>query len=456
MTIDSTTRALVVGMGSSGIAAVKLLKKLGAAVAVSDSRSSTDLDQALLRRLRDQQIEVETDGHAADFFSLANLVVVSPGVPLDLPVLEQCRKHGVPVVGEMSLAAEYLKTPMVAVTGTNGKSTVVTLLGEMFAAANKKVFVGGNIGIPLAEYVCGSQDAEVVVVEVSSFQLDTAPGFRPDVAVLLNISPDHLDRYSSYDEYAASKLSIFAAQDKDDSVVLNVDDSEIMDRLEGKTGGRKFYYGTELAGDQNGIAIDHMTLKMKGLGSVEEKYELTGSSLNQEPNIHNAMAAVLAARLLNCPTYAVQQALTSYKKLDHRMTLVAEIRGVKYVDDSKGTNIGAVRAALEGMDRPVVLIGGGRDKGGDYGFLKEIVRAKVKSMLLIGEAATKMADYFAKDTQTEACHSLPEAVCRASVIAEPGDVVLLSPACASFDMFTSYSQRGDVFRSAVMKLVGNE
>lgn len=452
LTPDS--RVVVVGLGRSGMAAVRLLRKMGVAVAVSETTPREQLDPENLAWLAAHAISVECGGHSAGLLAGADLLVVSPGVPLDLPQLRAAAAAGVPVLGEMALACALVETPIIAITGTNGKSTVTELVGEMFRAAEKPVFVGGNLGTPLSEYLLGEQDCEALVLEVSSFQLDTAPGFAPEVAVLLNISPDHLDRYPDYEAYKASKFSIFTGQKTSGAAILNRDDEELMRSLGGHpVPARRFFYGDNPGMAGRGAAISGSKIIVPGLtAGVPEEYSLAGTELGQEPNIHNGAAAILAARLLGCPPEAVRKALAGFRALRHRLALVAEIDGVQYFDDSKATNIGAVAAALRGMSRPVVLIGGGRDKGGDYRLLHDLVREKVKGMVLLGEASEKMAASFALLTKVEMAESLEEAVVIASRLAVPGEAVLLSPACASFDMFSGYAQRGRVFREAVSAL----
>jgi UDP-N-acetylmuramoylalanine--D-glutamate ligase len=358
----------------------------------------------------------------------------------------------------MALAAGLVAIPIVAITGTNGKSTVTELIGAMFKAAGRPVFVGGNLGQPLSEYLLNPYPVEVLVLEVSSFQLDTAPDFRPEVAVLLNISPDHLDRYVDYDHYAASKFSIFSAQTRLDAAVLNVDDHETSARLAGHNfAGRRFFFGCSCTDEDKGARIDGQEVIFKaGPDVAAERYSLAASELGHEPNLHNAAAAIIAARLLDCPPDGIRTAIAEFKPLAHRLEEIAEIDGVLYQDDSKATNIGAVAAALAGINRPVVLIAGGRDKGGDYRLLREIVKEKVKGMILIGEARDKMAAAFTGLIRVALADDLEDAVRLAGEMAVSGDVVLLSPACASFDMFTSYGHRGRVFKDAVRALLASQ
>lgn len=452
LTPDS--RVVVVGLGRSGLAAVRLLRKMGVSVAVSEATPREQLDPENLAWLTAHAISVECGGHSAELLTGADLLVVSPGVSMNLPFVRAAAAAGVQVLGEMALACAMVETPIIAITGTNGKSTVTELVGEMFRVAEKPVFVGGNLGTPLSEYLLGEQDCEALILEVSSFQLDTAPGFAPEVAVLLNVSPDHLDRYHDYGAYVASKFSIFAGQKASSAAILNRDDEELMRNLAGyPVPARQFFYGDKAGMAGRGASISGSEIIVTGLiTGVTEKYSLAGTELGQEPNIHNGAAAILAARLLGCPPEAVRKALKGFRPLQHRLALVAEIGGVQYFDDSKATNIGAVAAALRGMSRPVVLIGGGRDKGGDYRLLHDLVREKVKGMVLLGEAREKMAASFAPLTRVEVTGSLEEAVAIASRLAGPGEAVLLSPACASFDMFSGYAQRGRVFREAVAAL----
>ncbi|MCK4837151.1 MAG: UDP-N-acetylmuramoyl-L-alanine--D-glutamate ligase [Desulfobulbaceae bacterium] len=452
--IGPASKVLVVGLGRSGRAAVKLLHKLGAAVTATDSATLERLDQQFLDWAHSHDVKVEGGAHSDRLLDKVDLVVVSPGVPLDLPLLDAARGRGVAVVGEMALAAGLVSTPIVAITGTNGKSTVTELIGAMFLAAGRRVFVGGNLGQPLSEYLLDPYEAEVLVLEVSSFQLDTAPDFRPEVAVLLNISPDHLDRYVDYEHYAASKFSLFSAQTRLNAAVLNADDHEIMGRLAAHNFvSRRFFFGCNCPEGDNSATINGLEVIVKaGPGAKEERYSLAASELGLEPNLHNGAAAIIAARLLDCPAEGIRTAIAEFKTLGHRLEKIAEIGGVLYLDDSKATNIGAVAAALAGINRPVVLIAGGRDKGGDYRLLAGIVKEKVKGMILIGEARDKMAAVFSELTRVALADDLPAAVRLAASMADRGDVVLLSPACASFDMFTSYGHRGQVFKDAVLAL----
>lgn len=444
-------KALVVGSGKSGFASARFLRQLGCEVSLSEKSAESAMDPELLAWLREWQVYYETGGHRRETFLAADLIVVSPGVPLEIEPLAAARQAGVEIVGELGLGAAYLQIPIVAVTGTNGKTTVTKLIGELLQAAGRKVFVGGNIGTPLTDYLLGEQGAEIAVLEVSSYQLDTAGEFRPDVAVLLNISPDHLDRYASFDDYAASKMKIFAWQMPDDLAILNADDPEIAQRLaKFPAPARKAWFGKQLDGNP-GAVFEENQIALQGMFSARETYPLP-DGLRESPNRENAMAATLAARIMACPVEAINRGLAEFKRPPHRLFRVTEIDGVSYYDDSKATNVGAVQSALEGMTQPVILIAGGRDKGGDYRYIAESVRAKVKKMVLIGEAREKMAAALAGLTSIEMAESLEEAVRMAASGAVEGDAVLLSPACASFDMFLSYADRGEKFQKIVLAL----
>jgi UDP-N-acetylmuramoylalanine--D-glutamate ligase len=452
---------LIAGLGKTGQAAARFFLQHGARVSLSDASPQKSLPPGFLSWITDNRISCETGGHSSRFFTGADLVFVSPGIPLSLEVLAEARKRNIPVTGELAVAARFMKTPAIAVTGTNGKTTVATLLGEILQASRGKVFVGGNIGTPLLEYCSGPQDAATVVAEVSSFQLDTgggAAGIPFKTAILLNISPDHLERYTSFASYAESKFTIFAAQGPDDFAILNSDDPEIMSRNNLWPQSRTFFFGHQLA-DRAGASIVGSAIHLQNSSGAAlpdkmhgEIYELGGTSLTSTPNRQNAAAAILGARLMGYNAADVRLGLASFKPLAHRMTLVAQINGVSYIDDSKATNVGAVYSALESLDQPVILIAGGRDKGGDYTLLNELVLQKVRRMVLIGEAQDAMARAFLAFTEVELCPTLAEAVRLAAHLAVPGDAVLLSPACASFDMFNSYAERGDVFRKAVLAL----
>jgi UDP-N-acetylmuramoylalanine--D-glutamate ligase len=442
-------RVLVVGLGRSGIAAAALCAARGAQVTVTDKRPAAELAAALAQL--PASVVYELGGHKHETFLGADLIVLSPGVP-EIPELTAARAAGVEITGELELASQFVSATIVAITGTNGKSTVTTLVGEMLRATGRPTFVGGNLGEPLAEAV-GTPAAEAggfCVVEVSSFQLETVGTFHPRVAVLLNITPDHLDRYDGLDGYAAAKARVFAAQTPDDFAVVNFDDplavrasAAARSRRDGFSIVQSLATGAWLGGP----------LMLKLAKQAPESYpaDLTWL-LGQRHNQANALAALLAARLAGASPDEARAGLLAFRPLSHRMELVADADGITYYDDSKGTNVGAVVAALDGFPRRVVLIAGGRDKGGDYAPLAEALERVGRAAILIGEAADKMQAAFDGVVPIERAATLEAAVDAARRLAHPGDAVVLSPACSSFDMFRDYAHRSEVFRAAVTRV----
>lgn len=442
---------MVIGLGTSGMAAVRYLHDHGMRVSVSEFRPEKQLDPELLAEIRELGVSLETGGHSSGFFRNADLVVPSPGVPLNLPVIAEARKRGTNIVGELALAAGEIAVPVIAVTGSNGKTTVTSLIGHLLQSVQNDVFVGGNIGTPVLEYLRGPQYARTVVLELSSFQLEIGGSFRPDIGLLLNLSPDHIDRHGSLENYAAAKRRIFVNQEPGDVAIVGGDDPLVM-RDTITTTGRVLRFGVDPASDaavtENGILIRGKALEQDD----DEYYELSGTSLASLVNRLNAAAAILAVRLRGCSAGAVRDKITTYSPPAHRMALVTEINGVRYVDDSKGTNVGAVAAALASSGHRVILIAGGRDKQSDFSLLAEPVRKHVRHLVLIGEAADRLEESLGTLVPVSRAVTMEEAVRHCHEIACPGDTVLLSPACASFDMFTSYAHRGDVFRKSVLDL----
>jgi UDP-N-acetylmuramoylalanine--D-glutamate ligase len=443
-------RVLVVGLGKSGAAAADWLARQGAQVTVSEVRDESSLDRRLLEGLSRGGIEFEFGGHRLESFVEADFIVVSPGVPLDIKPLDEAKSRGVPIVGELELAWTNLRTPAIAVTGTNGKSTVVKLIGEMLCRAGRKVFVGGNIDQPLTEYIRGAQDADYAVLEVSSFQLDTVVTFSPLVSLILNISPDHLDRYADYDAYLRSKERIFANQGPGQTLILN-DDDPVLGSLEPKTGVQVYRYGIKRKeGLQAFIEDGRILAEISGheaLAFYLDRFALPGSH-----NHVNAMAAVLAALVIETPAYAVQEGMNGFKGLSHRIELIDTFRGVAFYDDSKATNIDAAIKSVTSFSRPVVLIAGGMHKGSDYLPLVNAAEGRVKAGVFMGEARELLADAFKNRIPWIEAKSMDDAVKLAYDQAREGDVVLLAPACSSFDMFRNFQHRGTAFQEAVTRL----
>jgi UDP-N-acetylmuramoylalanine--D-glutamate ligase len=441
---------LVVGLGKSGLSVVRWLVKHGARVTVSDIKAETEIDPRVLREITELGVELEAGGHRKETFLLADEIIVSPGVPLEMGPLAAAKNKGIPVSGEMELACRLMDTPMVGITGTNGKSTATALVGAMLEKGGLKAFVGGNIGTPLIDYASGEEKADYAVVEVSSFQLDTLNTFHPRVAVLLNISPDHLDRYRNYEAYVQSKLSIFRNQGNGDRAVLNDDDPVLGDYTPGE-GVTVLRYGSEKRQNR------HAWLEGKGIRiscpeRETQELSLEGCSLRGVHNLGNIMAAALSALALDVRPAAIQRALDTFQGLPHRLAFVGRIHDVDFYDDSKATNVDATVRSVASFDSPVVLIGGGRDKGGDYAPLVRAAGGRVKRVVLLGESRFLMAKAFEGIIPYTMAADMEEAVDRAFSFAEPRDVVLLAPACSSFDMFTDYAHRGRVFKEAVERL----
>jgi UDP-N-acetylmuramoylalanine--D-glutamate ligase len=441
-------RAVVMGLGITGRAALRYLLASGVQVFVSDSREFTDLPLRDREYLLENRIVFEGGGHSREFLMQGDFIVLSPGIPTDLPLLMEMRAQDIPILGELALAAPQLTEQVVAVTGTNGKTTVTALIGELLQASGKKVFVGGNIGTPLLDYLCQEERVDVLVLELSSFQLESAGNFRPDIGILLNITPDHLNRHGSMAAYAGAKMKLFAHQGGEDKAIFCSDDrlcSEIMPLL---TAQKVFSFGTRQEGEARGAGSE-LTITLEGR---TESYSLAGTQLASHTGLLNSGAAILAALFLGCRHEEIQKALNCFAPAAHRLQLVTNLAGVDYYDDSKATNTGAVLSALASFPENVILIAGGRGKGEDYKVLREAVREKVKGLILMGEEADSLADALDDLICGQRVVSMADAVAMAAELAEAGDVVLLSPACASFDMFDSYGHRGEVFCHAVLDL----
>ena len=433
----SGKRVVVVGLGKSGVAAAKLCLARGAQVVGTDSAPAEKLSP----EAKALGIELVLGGHAGAGFETAQLIVVSPGVP-NLPELTRAELLGVEVIGELELASRFIEAPIVAIGGTNGKSTTTTLVGDMFLAGGLNAFVGGNLGTPCAEATSGNFD--VVVFEVSSFQLERVPSFKPRVSVLLNISEDHLDRYPSFLAYAEAKGNAFAAQSPDDFAIVPEGDTDSWAQARR---GR----GTVLCfGNYGDYVVSGRAVTETRTGEV---YDLEQSALHGRHNLGNAAAAIAAARALDLDPAAIRRALARFRPLPHRMAKVATLAGVTFYDDSKGTNVGASVTALRGLTEPRgVLIAGGRDKGGAYEPLVAALEAKGRAVIVLGEAADRIAEAVGSRVPLERASSMQDAVNKAFGRAQAGDAVLLSPACSSFDMFKSYADRGEQFVSAVERL----
>lgn len=441
-------KVLVVGLARTGVAVARFLAQAGAQVIVTDMREEEELAETMAE-LADLDIDWELGRHVPYSFLMADLIVVSPGVPMDIKPLAMARSQKRRVVSEVELASWFIKAPMVAITGTNGKTTTTTLTGEIFRACGFDTFVGGNIGNPLIELASSGDSVDRVVVELSSFQLEGVESFRPHVAVLLNLTEDHLDRYASFQEYVDAKLRIFENQQADDFAVLNIDDP-LVAACAAKLKARIFPM-SRLQELTEGISYQDGFITFSHRGKVL-RFGTAGFKLKGVHNLDNIMASLASALLMRCDGDCAFAAVSDFKGLPHRMEFVAEIGGVSYYEDSKGTNVGSVVKSLESFDSGITLIAGGKDKGGSYEPLAPLVAQRVSHLVLIGEAKDRMNETLGALTDTHLAQTLEAAVALAGQLTEPGGVVLFSPACSSFDMFKNYEERAERFKAAVRAL----
>jgi UDP-N-acetylmuramoylalanine--D-glutamate ligase len=439
-------RALVVGLGKSGVASALFLQARGARVTVSDAKPQDQLSQEI-PILLDHGIAVETGGHGERTFRGQDFIVVSPGVPVDSPSLVQARSLGEPVIGEIELASRFLPKNMVAITGSNGKTTTTTLAGEIITAGGWAALVGGNIGTPAISLVDRASDQTVVVLEVSSFQLETIETFHPRIAVVLNITPDHLDRHRTLAAYTDAKARIFENQRAGDFTVLNADDPTCVG-LAGRTRAQVYWFSRKQEGKQGAFVRDGRVLFRDAQGQREIML-VSEIPLKGAHNVENSLAAICVGSLMGCEAGRVRQAVQAFQAVEHRLEYVATIRGVEYYNDSKATNVDATIKALESFPANIHLILGGKDKDSDYTLLNELLRKRVKRVYAIGAAADKIESQIQTAVEIERSGTLEAALKRAAATAEAGDIVLLAPACASFDQFQNYEHRGRVFKEIV-------
>jgi UDP-N-acetylmuramoylalanine--D-glutamate ligase len=431
-------------MARSGIAAARALHALGARVTVTDRKPLDQLDEQV-KALGAAGVTIEAGGHPDRIFFETDLIVLSPGVPKIAPILE-AQRHGVRVISELELAWQLSDAPYVGITGTNGKSTVTTLVGLMLARAKRKVLVAGNIGNALTEDIALLRDQDWIVAELSSFQLEDIVTFRPRIAAILNVTQDHLDRYHSIDEYGEAKARIFLNQRKEDLLVLNFDDP-LVKSYALRTSATVVPFSRRLRFNPGACVLKgYLAVNNKRILPVKE-IRITGVH-----NLENSLAAAALAISAGADVKSVAAVLREFSGLEHRLEFVRKKGGITYINDSKGTNVGAVVKSVEGFTQPVILIAGGLDKGSDFSPLYGLFKQKVKLLILIGKAADKMAKTLGTSTETVFAKTLQDAVRLASKRAERGDVVLLSPACASFDMFKDFEDRGRQFKDAVMNL----
>jgi UDP-N-acetylmuramoylalanine--D-glutamate ligase len=446
-------RVTVVGLARSGVAACRLLLTLGAEVTGTDAEHPdrlADETGADAWGLAAAGVRLHLGGHPPEAFRGAELVVTSPGVPADHPALAECRARGVPVIGEVELAYRVTTADVVAVTGTNGKTTTTTLVAALLAEGGRRVLLGGNIGQPLSAEALVFPDDGVIVAEVSSFQLGTVERFRPRVAALLNLTPDHLDRHRTLDAYRAAKARIFARQTAGDWAVVNADDPGAA-ALAGRAPGRLLWFSRTRALAEGAFVRDgSITLRVGGaervVGPIDEIF------LRGAHNLENVLAACACAAALGVAPARLRVGIRAFRGVAHRIEWVRERAGVAFYNDSKGTNVDATLKALAAFEEPIVLIAGGRDKGQRFEALADAAQGRVKAAVLIGEGRATLGPALRAVTQVHEAGSMAEAVGRAAALAGPGDVVLLSPACASFDMFRDYEHRGEVFKAEVLAL----
>ena len=444
-------KVTVIGGARSGLAVARLLKKMGADVFISDMKKPEEIKYVKFtpEELNSAGIKYEFGEHSEKVYD-CDFMVISPGVPSNAPVVLKAMELGIKVWSEIEVASWFCKAPIIAVTGTNGKTTTTSLIGHIFKTAGFKTIVAGNIGAPFSDFVLDADEGSIVVLEVSSFQLDHIENFKPKVAVLLNITPDHLDRYDSFGDYILSKFRIFKNQKEDDFAVYNYDDEIVQPYVESLNVIKLPFSVRDKLSCGGFIEDGYITLNFKN--KKERILKMNNLRIRGIHNVYNSLAAALAARAMEVKDEIIRESLQSFEGVEHRLEFVREINGVKFINDSKATNVNSLWYALESFDEPIILIAGGRDKGNDYSKVYDLVKRKVKLIIAIGESKNKIYNEFKNLTNVIEVDSMEEAVKKAYENSAPGDVVLLSPACASFDMFRDYEHRGEVFKKLVNEL----
>lgn len=439
----------VIGAVRSGVAAAKLIKQLGGIPLVSDIGDENDFKE-FIDQLRNENINFETGGHSEKVYD-CEMMVVSPGVPSDAPVLVKAREVGIKLISEVELAYNYCKGNIIAITGTNGKTTATSLCGHVFNQSGYNAFAAGNIGLAFSEIALDVKERDFVALEVSSFQLDLIDHFKPKVAIILNITPDHLNRYdNNIDLYANAKQRIYKNQDSSDYLILNKDNGEVIEYLkEHKSNSFYFSFGEE---PENGCFRKNDKIYFNNKGKEEFSCNVSDIKIKGEHNLANAMAVICAAKIFHLKNSDIINALQTFKGVEHRLEFIREFNGIIFINDSKATNVNSVLYALKSFDEPIFLILGGHDKGNDYGEIKGLVLEGVKKIYAIGTSAEKVYNFFNSVIAVEIKKSLEDVISAAAKEASEGDVVLLSPACASFDMFDNFEHRGRVYKEAVNNL----
>lgn len=453
-------RVLVVGFGLSGVSVAKYMTKQGAKVTVTDMKQKSELMDAV-NACTDLKLEYELGKHNPKTFTTAELIVVSPGVPLNLKPLEEAQQAGIPVTNEIDLAVQAIEQPIIAITGTNGKTTVTTMIGEMFKADGKRVFVGGNIGKPLLDYVTDEEKADYVVAELSSFQMELTQKLVPAAAVFTNIEPDHLDRYPDVSAYITAKKRLFAACDRNSFVILNQDCRTVSAFSTENVGKLMWFTKKDPMKVDPAMAENFVGCYYKGsakqivarINGKEEVYDTSQFRLYGEHNRENLMAAINAVRAMGVSQKAIQTVIGTFKGVAHRLEFVRRKDGVFFFNDSKGTNVMSVQKSLGAFSaNPIILIAGGKDKNQDFTPLVDLVRQKCKILILLGEAKEKVNRAIGDFAETYLVGTFEEAVLLAFQKSRSGDIILLSPGCASYDMFRNYEERGDYFKKLVNQL----
>ncbi len=442
-------RILVVGFGKTGKAVTRFLLDRGAHVTVSEIRPRNHISEEIAPFEKNGATIIAGD-HPRELFLCPDFIVISPGVDPHLQPLVEAQKKGIPVISEIELASRFIDAPIVGITGTNGKTTTTALIASILSRSGFSVFVGGNIGTPLIAYVHDERQADFVVVELSSFQLETIETLKPRIAILLNITEDHLDRYPSFVLYRDAKFKVFMNQTEEDFAFINFDDEVSKSIIPSLAAQVVPFSSRKLQG--KGMYANGHTLYYRNETGVKHAYSLSNVKLMGAHNRENMLAAIGAAELCGCAQESIQESLENFCGLDHRLEYVRKIDGVFFYNDSKATNIDALLRSLQSFPENVILIAGGREKGGDYRVLKDEIEKKVRMLILIGESREKLFQLFGALTPTRFAQDLEEAVRVAFQHANQGDVVLLSPGCASFDMFSSYGERGQRFKQAVQKV----
>ena len=446
-------RVLVVGLGKSGIASAHFLRAAGARVTVSDTRTPEALALEI-PALLEAGIAVEAGGHGILTFRRQDLIVVSPGVPLDTPELKQAISLGLPIIGELELAAQHLRGKILAITGSNGKTTTTTLAGKIFADAALPTLVGGNIGLPVIELIAPSTPETWSVLEVSSFQLETTDTFHPNIAAILNITPDHLDRHGTLENYIAAKERIFLRQTSEDALILNADDRTT--QMSASRARSQIYWFSATRPIRRGTFVHKETIVFiaKENGVTEPIMPVAEIPLRGAHNVENVLAAVCAARIAGIPAESIRKSVATFTAVEHRLEFVARINNVDYFNDSKATNVDATNKALASFPGGIHIILGGKDKASDYSLLAPLLRERAVAVYTIGSAAEKITAQLKGVVNIVQAVTLDAAVAAAHSAAKPGEVVLLAPACSSFDQFENYEHRGQTFKQLVTALNG--